>query len=93
MIFGFGQPKEINDIFSRQIGNKIEKATHYTDDTNYLIKLIDEQQKKIDTLEAHKDISKENLIAFIDELNKLRIKYNITYPIPCAGDCGNDNQK
>lgn len=84
MIYGHRQPKEINDIFCRLGSNKVEQGIHYKEDVNYLIGRIDELQAKIDTFEAHRDVDKEKLIAFVDELNKVLLKHEMSYPIPCA---------
>jgi len=79
MIYGSRQPKEINDIFSRLGSSKIEQGIHYKEDVYYLIGRIDDLQTKIDMLEAHKDIDKEKLIAFVDDLNQVMLKHEMSH--------------
>ena len=73
-----------NPIYKRiKEGNKIDFAQNYKKDILSLMELIIELEQENETLLYNKDTSKENLLEFIGELNKLLRKHGLAYPIPC----------
>jgi hypothetical protein len=84
MLFDEIDNKRMAEITHRLLfGNKIEQATHYKEDINYLHDKIESQKSIVDSLEATKDIDKDACMNFMWELSNLLVKYDIRFAMPC----------